>query len=683
MDQWGIENFVAIATSAPEHMPAIASRLFLWPNCVDPEIYRDYKQWKNIPVLFTGNTNDIYPWRKRILRIVPKYYPSLVCPHPGYGTQRTIGQIAVGESYARMLNAAWFVPACGTVAKEAVRKHFEIPACGSCLITERSPVLEAAGFVDMVNCLFADEHDVIDKLDFLFKNTEQLNEIIESGHALVMSRHTNKHRSQVLQWFSLQKSLRDHQRIVQANPFGPLEVVDHADSLDRPYFVSGGTHLQLLREGDEKLWAGDYAEADKLYLKCANYIQYMPEPKFRLALCSLYKGDAKKAFRWIVQPLHFTLAEYKAADPDPVEWAYLIVCLLCQGKITLARKRAAQFDWLSHPELARIRRVISMLAPADDIGDVRQQGPAQRRRSIHQLPIRDFKEWLEQLCLLLKACGQSELADRIIAFSPERADARELKRLPLLTRPLGDDGLPLDNRPWPIRVEQTLTGTPLFRGHSLIRGIRSRIKRFLRTLLHRLEERYQYFLPYHLSAARHDDLFHIIEELACNENIATVLIVGARPGVGSTEALMAGLRRNTNVPSVYCMAATGVVPRSPVSHIDCKWYSPASSDRLGTTLKPTLDSIKLENRLDHFDLIVVDGSELGFHVNVSRELRAEFHSARFVVLDDINLSPNGDSHNMLLRHSQFVSVDQNPDLRDGYSVFEKRERRISESVACH
>jgi hypothetical protein len=369
-----------------------------------------------------------------------------------------------------------------------------------------------------------------------------------------------------------------------------------------------------------------------------------------------------------------------------VEWAYFIVSLLCQGKIKIARKRAAEFDWLCHPELARIRQVIYMLAHVDDIGYVRQMEVTKQRTSIHQLPVRAFNEWLEQLFLMLRACGQSELADRVIALSVDTADPGGLKRLPIIAEPRGYDGPPLDSRLPPVGVGHKVTGTPAFRRHLLIGDIRSRIKQFLRRELHRLEERYQYFLPYHLSAARNDELFQMIEELARNEDLTNVLIVGARPGVASTEALMAGLRQNANGPSVYCITdSKGTVPRqlpqSPVSSIECKWYTIASSDLLGTTLKLTVDSIKLENHLNSFDLVLVDGSELGSYVNVGRELRGEFHSARFIVLDDINLLPNGDSHNILLRDSKFVSVDQNPDLRDGFSIFEQKSaRRITEPL---
>ncbi|MEO7145553.1 MAG: glycosyltransferase, partial [Bryobacteraceae bacterium] len=334
MEQWGIETFIAIATTTAEHTPAIVKNVIIWPNFVDPEIYHDYCQWKSIPVLFTGNKNSLYPWRQQILRAVSPHYPTLICPHPGYSSQNTITQVAVGESYARLLNASWLAPACGTIAREVVRKHFEVPACKACLITEKSSGLMAAGFADMENCVFADERNILDKLQFLFKNPANLEKIIENGYELVHSRHTYKQRDQVYQWFNLQKTLKTGQRIVQPNPFEPLCVVDDSQiGVKRQYRAFDGLHLDLLRQGYEALWQADYDAAQTFFFRCLSYIPYMPEPKIGLAAASLYKGDASQALSWISEPIQFTLAEYKAVDPDPVEWAYFIRTLLCLGKV--------------------------------------------------------------------------------------------------------------------------------------------------------------------------------------------------------------------------------------------------------------------------------------------------------------------------------------------------------------
>ena len=90
-----------------------------------------------------------------------------------------------GADYARLINSSVFVPTCGTIANEVVRKHFEIPGCRTCLVTEKTPGLVAAGFSDMENCVFADEHDVLDKINHLFSNPDIIQSIADQGHSLV------------------------------------------------------------------------------------------------------------------------------------------------------------------------------------------------------------------------------------------------------------------------------------------------------------------------------------------------------------------------------------------------------------------------------------------------------------------------------------------------------------------
>ena len=295
MERWGIDTAFSISATAVEHIPALADKLFIWPNFIDPEVFRDYGLPKIIPVLFSGSQDSQYPWRRGIFKLVSQYYPSLVCPHRGYTTRYGAFQMLVGESYARTINASWFVPTCGTVAKDVVRKHFEIPACKACLITEKSPGLEAAGFIDMKNCVFADQSNVLDKLHYLFENPGVLEEIINAGYQLVHDRHTQKQRDQIYQWYNLNLQLKPDQKIVQLGPFEPLTVMQRSCvSVDSPV-LSNSQHLTLLREGDKKLLKGKYEEAERLYLGCLNYIPWMPEPKLKLAICSLYKGDARRA----------------------------------------------------------------------------------------------------------------------------------------------------------------------------------------------------------------------------------------------------------------------------------------------------------------------------------------------------------------------------------------------------
>jgi hypothetical protein len=507
MDHWGIETFFAIATTAAEHIPEIAQNLFIWPNFIDPTIYHDYGQCKNIPVLFTGNTNDLYPWRQKIIKLVPEQYPSLICPHPGYaaarGSRRTgkaLTRVPVGEPYARMLNASWCVPACGAVAKEVVRKHLEIPGCKSCLIAEKSVALEAAGFVDMNNCVFADEHDILDKLDFLFDNPDLLRGIISAGHELVHSRHTVQHRNQVFQWLNLYKDLKPGQKIIQPGPFEPLRIVEEGSRAGSSHISCDGLHLRLLHEGDQKLWAGDYRTAEKLYSKCLSYISYMPEPKLRLALCSLYAGNAKKALGYILPPIQFTIVEYGANDPDPVEWAYFVVSLLCAGKVEEAVRRAGEFPWLRHPELDRVRWAINGLSKRPAKVPSFDEKPVRYRFTIHQLPGRNLQEWTNQICVMLKACGQADHANRLkaLAYQERECVARS-----------NDGSTARQEANFPAR-KHTRDVFTFFRNDAFgffsrrrfYSSIRFSVEKLAKSLIYRLEAKYGRFLTHHVSTQR-------------------------------------------------------------------------------------------------------------------------------------------------------------------------------------
>src|SRR3954468_18385820 len=102
MDRWGIETFFTISTTTAEHSPDLADRLYVWPNFVDGELYRDYGAAKIIPVLITGKSDPLYPWRQRVNRLLAKHYPAFVCPHQGY-SKRSTSWALYGEQYARLI----------------------------------------------------------------------------------------------------------------------------------------------------------------------------------------------------------------------------------------------------------------------------------------------------------------------------------------------------------------------------------------------------------------------------------------------------------------------------------------------------------------------------------------------------------------------------------------------------
>ncbi|MBD2309833.1 glycosyltransferase [Chroococcidiopsis sp. FACHB-1243] len=712
IENWGIQTLFSLSVRSAEYMPELGDRIFTWSNFIDPDLYRDYACSKTIPVLFTGSNTSFYPWRQQILKVVSQAYPSLISPHFGY-EEKTAFRMLYGQQYARTINASWFVPACGTIVREVVRKHFEIPACKSCLITEKTPALEAAGFVDMQNCVFADETDVLDKIDYLFQNPEELERITNAGYQLVHSQHTFKQRDQIFQWFNLNKIIKPGQKIIQNNPFGELTLVEEISRIKSMHIINNTVDKILLHQGDEKLWNGKYDEAESLYLCCLNsLIQMLPEPKLRLAICSLYKGNAQQALSWILQPIECILVLNKASEPDPVEWAYLIIILLCQGKLSEATERINQFPSLNHPELDRVRWAIEVLNNSEKQVAIPDNNLSNYRISVHQLPKWSFSDWVTNVCTMLKACQQLTFAENLNNASGSKEQFFQEGSLKF--KYIINNLLNFAFKRKMIKFNSLLP-TSSYINFRFTRRITLKIKSKLKPrviqLLNSLEESFGCFLPYHLSIFQNDEFFSAIKKLTQEENIKTFLTIGALTRLKTSEIFFTGIQKSQNKIKIFCvdLPTTKVqkiqqrylhdslvefhnfliyqksVPNTreiSKSAIFCKYLNKNDCRFLFNSLyqnSKDLNSIKLaentikkirqENQLDYFDMILIGDPKF----DISAEFD-EIHRAKFVVIDSINSLSNHNLLHRLLAQSGYAIVAQNLFLRNGYAILKRTDR---------
>jgi hypothetical protein len=669
MEHWGIETFFSLCTTTAEHTPEIAENLFVWPNFIDADIYKDYGQSKIIPVLFSGYISTLYPWRQKIYKIISQHYPSLNCPHLGYN-ECSATRMLYGEKYARTINASWFVPTCGSVEKEVVRKHFEIPGAKSCLITEKTPALEAAGFIDMQNCVFADESDVLDKLDYLFQHQDQLEKIIHAGYELVHSRHTLKQRNQIFQWFNLYKHLQPDQKIVQTNPFEPLTITETSSGINNSHIRCNGLVIELIRQGDNLLWAGKYEEAESFYLRGLSYIFWMPEPKLKIALCNLYRGDAATAFDWLLKLNRYTLETYKAVDPEPVEWAYFIIALLCQGKLVEASKYANEYPTLRHPELERIRWAINLLTNQENKYNISSGEQSNYRYSIHQLPHQTLPEWFDNLCTMLRACQQFDLVNKIdkslhsehlfVNIKPQNNSifySKNIKKYAKeITSMLLRDNIP--SRPQYVLKIRRFISINLIKNSTII--------------LHNLENIFGCFLPYRFSKMRNDDFFSEIEKIVREEDIRTVLVIGASAGRGSTEAILKGIQENSTHPRGFCINLSNPgflklqkrYANSPF--VRCYGILSSLKKDLPKALEDTIREIHKDHKIKEFDTVLIERSDLT--ISTLLDIVKE---AKFVLIDDLTLCENYHNYYRLITDSNYALVAYNPSLRNGYAIFKK------------
>lgn len=568
MSQWGVEDYFTTSVAMAEYSPEIAGKLFVWPNAIDPTMFHDYGLEKNIPVLITGSQERHYPWRNAVSRLLSQNYATMTMPHFGWGgtTTRTV----FGESYAKLLNASVFVPTCGSMAKEVVRKQLEIPASMSCLVTERTPGLEAFGFRDMVNCVFAHPGNVLEKLDALSSDAGQLQSIVRAGYELVHSRHTEANRSQVLDWLQLHETRKPGQHIVQESPCGPLALSPKRTS--GPITVGPGTDRTYISTGWRLLRDGLPEAAEREFLRCLNYY-FIPEAITGLVFSSLARGDGEAALDWATQAVMDSLDERGAADPDPVLWACLLRALICAGETAKAASSSRRFPDLKHPELDRVYSVLATLRSGTTV-PARPDG-LRVRPTIAPVPELGLDLWLEEFAGMLRSCGQARSAEILRASC-----------LPGLASSEGDRQRP---------QKSTLLHRIL---KQLIRAVRTRLKSG------RVQRARMMLSPYKQRIVS-DEWTRTLKDLARREELTHAVLIGT-PDPRELAALEAGLRLNPWLPPVHRAPSCAEAMTEGL-------LAASNGGRVLTLIRPGQAGTGLEIASDiaglsHCSLIVINGT---------------------------------------------------------------------------
>ncbi|MBC2931418.1 glycosyltransferase [Nocardioides sp. zg-1228] len=411
MADWGVETYFTVSVAMGAYTPEIADRLFYWPNWVDPQVHRDHGLPKVVPVLLTGSQARHYPWRNRVNKVLAQHYPVLSTPHFGWTDSAGTRSMPVGEAYSRLINSASFAPSCGNFTQDFVRKHLEIPASATCLIAQDTPAMHAAGYVDMVNCVLADEDDVLDKVHHLVTHPDELAAVTVAGRRLVLERHTADQRRQLRDWYDLATSTGSTAALVQDHPFAPVRSASSNPSTGKSTAPGSTAEDRVyLRQGWAAVERRRYQDAERAFTGAASF-QYVPEAVVGTATAQLLDGRAADALSSVTQLLERVDGLYEPTSPDPVQWAVLIWARLCLGDLAGAQVAAAEHPGLGHTELDRTRAVVAdltgMAVPPAPIG----------RPSPNPLPPLSWTHWLDRLATMLRANDQAEAAAEVATLA--------------------------------------------------------------------------------------------------------------------------------------------------------------------------------------------------------------------------------------------------------------------------
>ena len=147
-------------------------------------------------IFVSGSIRDVYPLRVFINNAIFKDYIECLV-HPSYATTYTHN--CINNIYYKKLNEYL----CGFVDASCYNyillKVFEICSVGSLLLVEETieNELNKLGFFDNVNCIFCNKHNLENKMKWILNvaNRQLVDDMSKNGMALVIQRHTTKHRS--------------------------------------------------------------------------------------------------------------------------------------------------------------------------------------------------------------------------------------------------------------------------------------------------------------------------------------------------------------------------------------------------------------------------------------------------------------------------------------------------------
>lgn len=136
--------------------------------------------------LLSGSVNKIYPLRLFIKNNIKK------------GNIQYEPPIHVGDTYARLLHSYFCCVTSSSIFNYVLAKHFEIPATGSLLLTNKSSDLERIGFVPYLHYIPVTEENVFTKVAKCIKNPEEYDTIRREGMGFVRKKHSVVNRVEQL-----------------------------------------------------------------------------------------------------------------------------------------------------------------------------------------------------------------------------------------------------------------------------------------------------------------------------------------------------------------------------------------------------------------------------------------------------------------------------------------------------
>jgi hypothetical protein len=413
LDELGIERIFCLCTAQIEHAPELEGRAFTLGLCFDDRVYKEYGQEKIIPVSVFGGAMSpgFYAWRAEQLKSLADHFPTLVYTHPGYGSTPIAHRFPIaGEAYARMINRSHFSLSDTSRLHYAVRKHLEIPAAGTVLISPDVAGVAHYGFRDMENCILGSGRDLFEKIAAAASDPALYERLRANGHRLVHSRFRRENWRGIVDWYECFRSLKPGEMVQQQGVFGPYKAVPAVPGRAALNAGTGNNEFTVRMETARRtiLQGGDLQTAAQNLLPVTEWLGHMTEPHFLLGIVALLQGQPAEAQGLLKHPYEVRMRRQEGLtllDPVEVAWLWLTAVLIAdEAMARLMEEEAGRQD---HLALRRVRWLIASKLLSDPGAPPPDQGLFERRGtdrlSVHWIGQEDFGDWFALIQRILEA----------------------------------------------------------------------------------------------------------------------------------------------------------------------------------------------------------------------------------------------------------------------------------------
>ncbi|MET0137288.1 MAG: glycosyltransferase [Sphingobium sp.] len=416
LSTYRIDTLFCTGIEDVQQMPELRRlNCFVLPKFIDADVFREYDEPKSIPltIMSAHLFPTFYPWRAKVTEEVQKIIPTLLYTHPGYNKDAHSPFEIRDESYARMLSRSRFAVADTTTLDYVVRKHLEIPACGTILVAPESEPLRDYGFVDLENCILGSGEELYAKILAVAGQPDHYERIRQAGHALVHGRYTRKNWTHILDWYACRRSLKPGEMVQQQGVFGGFRAVAagaHVASIAN-FTVQDNPMGVALRAARQVLLHGGNVNAVVAQLTVTmKWINHVAEPWFMMAVIAFVAGDLESAGSWLARRSAAQGAEDATLGLlDPVEIAWLMFFAHVIGDEELYQQMTDRAAGTAHVAIRRMIWLTQGATPVTNLADAGLDRPrADDCPSIHWLGDESFDEWAGLVQKILAANGQAE-----------------------------------------------------------------------------------------------------------------------------------------------------------------------------------------------------------------------------------------------------------------------------------